>query len=91
MEEVFDIEYFSKINTVRGGIFPLSFTMKNAVSTVIQEQNPSTKIHRGCSIKQPFCKFESKLRKVQQTYVLAFEAISADLITILDLQPKQGN
>lgn len=42
MEEVFNIEYFSKITTERGGIFPLSFTMKNAVSTVIQEQNPST-------------------------------------------------
>ena len=42
MEEVFDTEYFSKITKERGGLFPLSFTMKNAVSTVIQEQNPST-------------------------------------------------
>lgn len=42
MEKVFDIEYFSKITTEMGGIFPFSFTMKNAVSTVIQEQNPST-------------------------------------------------
>lgn len=48
-------------------------------------------VHRRCSIKQPFCKFESKLRKVQQTYILAFEVISEDLITILDVQPKQGN